>query len=89
MGFFSEVFRENIVSSSNSLGIGKRCKLPHWGLGPVEQLTMYSLTLFGLKCKLLSLMGNQKLCGFPKDKISNRRKVLIWGEWSSRLRRCD
>ena len=39
---------------------------------------VYSLTLFGVRYKrFVELECKQKLCGFPEDKNSNRRKVLI------------
>ena len=39
---------------------------------------VYSLTLFGVRYKrFVELECKQNVCGFPEDKNSNRRKVLI------------
>ena len=67
-------FREKLES------MGERFKPPppHWGFGAkllskCKKKIVYSLIIFGVRYKRFK---RQKLCGFPEDKNSNRRKLL-------------
>ena len=62
--------------------MGERCKLPHWGFGAKMLIKykkiVYSLTLFRVRYKeMVELKCRHELCGFPEDKNSKRRKILI------------
>ena len=79
---YSEVICKDLGRSSNSQRIWGNAVSPSLGFwGQIlskRKKIVYSLTLFGVRYKwFVELECKQKLCGFPEDKNSNRRKVLI------------